>query len=261
MFEPTLQLLMALFLAAVLAGFIDAIAGGGGLITLPAMLLAGLPPLQALGTNKLQSLFGSGTASWNYARHGHVDIRARGPLALLAAAGAALGASAAAFIPASWLQLGLPLLLIGIAVYFALKPGHDEVARQRRLSPRAIALGFVPAMGVYDGLFGPGTGSLLMLGLVALAGYGMLAATAHTKLLNFGSNLGALVVFALTGAVVWKLGLVMAAGQVIGARLGSRFAMRHGARVIKPLLVTVSVLLAMRLLADPAHPLRQWLGL
>jgi uncharacterized membrane protein YfcA len=110
-------------------------------------------------------------------------------------------------------------------------------------------------------VFGPGTGSFLMLGFISLAGYGLLKATAHTKFLNFGSNVGAFAVFLAFGAVLWKVGLVMGAGQFLGAQLGSRFAMKQGARIIKPLLVTVSVTLAIRLLADPAHPLRVWLGM
>ena len=259
--ELALQLLLLLFLAALLAGFIDAIAGGGGMVTLPAMLLAGIPPLQALGTNKLQSLFGSASASWSYARHGHVDLRAQLPMALAAAAGAVLGALLASRVPADWLKLGLPFLLVGIALYFALKPDIGAVERHRRVSPFVFGLTFVPAIGLYDGIFGPGTGSFLMLGFVALAGFGILKATAHTKFLNFGSNVGAFAVFVCTGAVLWKVGLAMGAGQFLGAQLGSRFAMRHGTRVIKPLLVTVSILLAVRLLADPTHPLRVWLGI
>ncbi|GGD50012.1 TSUP family transporter [Pseudoxanthomonas indica] len=261
MFEATLQILCWLFLAGLLAGFIDAIAGGGGMVTIPAMLLAGIPPLQALGTNKLQSLFGSGSASWSYARHGHVDLKQQGPMALCAAAGAVLGALLATLIPADWLKLVLPFLLIAIAIYFGLKPNLGSVDRHRRMSEHAFAFGFVPVIGFYDGMFGPGTGSFLMLGFVALAGYGLLKATAHTKFLNFGSNVGAFAVFLLTGSVLWKVGLVMGAGQFIGAHLGSRFAMKQGARIIKPLLVTVSIALAIRLLADPAHPLRIWLGL
>ena len=261
MFEATLQILCWLFLAGLLAGFIDAIAGGGGMVTIPAMLLAGMPPLQALGTNKLQSLFGSGSASWSYARHGHVDLKKQGPMALCAAAGAVLGALLATLIPADWLKLVLPFLLIAIAIYFGLKPNLGSVDRHRCMSERAFAFGFVPVIGFYDGMFGPGTGSFLMLGFVALAGYGLLKATAHTKFLNFGSNVGAFAVFLLTGSVLWKVGLVMGAGQFIGAHLGSRFAMKQGARIIKPLLVTVSIALAIRLLADPAHPLRIWLGL
>ena len=134
------------------------------------------------------------------------------------------------------------------------------VERHHRISPRVFGLTFVPAIGFYDGVFGPGTGSFLMLGFVGLAGFGLLKATAHTKFLNFGSNVGAFGVFLASGAVLWKVGLVMGAGQFLGAQLGSRFAMRHGTRVIKPLLVTVSLLLALKLLAEPAHPLWAWLG-
>nr|WP_281383385.1 TSUP family transporter [Pseudoxanthomonas broegbernensis] len=249
-----------MFLAGLLAGFIDAIAGGGGMVTIPAMLLAGIPPLQALGTNKLQSLFGAGSASWAYARHGHVDLSAQWPMVLAAAAGAVLGALLATAMPVGWLRAVLPLLLLGIAVYFAFKPDIGAVERHRRIGPRLFGLTFVPAIGFYDGVFGPGTGSFLMLGFVGLAGFGILKATAHTKFLNFGSNVGAFAVFLAAGAVLWKVGLAMGAGQFLGAQLGSRLAMKQGARIIKPLLVSVSVLLALRLLADPAHPLRTWLG-
>lgn len=259
MSELAPQILALLFVAAMLAGFIDAIAGGG-MVTIPAMLLAGIPPLQVLGTNKLQALFGSGAASWSYARHGHVDLRAQWPMVLTAAAGAACGALLATVVPTDWLRIALPLLLVGIAVYFGFKPAADEVDRRQRISPLVFGLTFVPAIGLYDGVFGPGTGSFLMLSFVALAGFGILKATAHTKFINFGSNAGAFLVFLAHGAVLWQVGLLMGAGQWIGARLGSRFAMKQGARLIKPLLVTVSVLLALRLLADPTHPMRQWLG-
>ena len=260
MHELALHVLAWLFLAALLAGFIDAIAGGGGMVTIPAMLLAGIPPLQVLGTNKLQAVFGSATASLSYARHGHVDLRGQWPMALTAAAGAAGGALLATVMPTDWLQAVLPVLLVAIALYFGFKRGVGEIERHRRISPLLFGLTFVPAIGFYDGVFGPGTGSFLMLGFVSLAGFGILKATAHTKFLNFGSNAGSLLVFLVAGAVLWKVGLVMGVGQWIGARLGSRFAMRQGARVIRPLLVLVSIALALRLLADPAHPLRQWIG-
>ena len=176
-------------------------------------------------------------------------------LALLAGVGAGLWLPG---LPA-WPVLAV-LLLVGIALYFALKPDIGAVDRQQRMSPRAFGLTFVPAVGFYDGVFGPGTGSFLMLGFVSLAGFGLLKATAHTKFLNFGSNVGAFAVFLASGAVLWKVGLLMGAGQFLGAQLGSRFAMRHGTKVIKPLLVTVSLLLALKLLADPSHPLRTWPG-
>ncbi len=258
--DLTLQILLMLFAAGLVAGFIDAIAGGGGMITIPAMLLAGIPPLQVLGTNKLQSLFGAGSASLSYARHGHVDLRAQLPMAAAAAAGAVLGALLATVVPGGVLKALLPFLLLGIAAYFAFKPDVGDVDRQRRMGVATFTLTFVPVIGFYDGVFGPGTGSFLMLGFIALAGFGVLKATAHTKFINFGSNLGAFAVFVMFGAVLWKVGLVMGAGQVIGAQLGSRHAMRKGAAIIKPLLVVVSIALAIRLLWDPTHLLRLWLA-
>src|SRR5690606_29745607 len=173
-YELALQALAWLFLAALLAGFIDAIAGGGGMVTIPAMLLAGIPPLQVLGTNKLQAVFGSGAASWSYARGGHVDLRTQWRMALAAAAGAAGGALLATAMPTDWLRAVLPLLLVAIALYFGLKRGVGELERHRRISPLLFGLAFVPAIGFYDGVFGPGTGSFLMLGFVSLAGFGIL---------------------------------------------------------------------------------------
>ncbi len=255
------QLFALLFAAAFLAGFIDSIAGGGGMITIPAMLIAGIPPLETLGTNKLQSLFGSGSASLAYARHGHVSLREQLPMAAMAALGAALGAILATVVPGDVLKAVLPFLLVAIALYFAVKPSLGDADKAQRMTPVLFSLTLVPAIGFYDGVFGPGTGSFFMLAFIALAGFGVLKATAHTKFLNFGSNLGAFIVFVLYGAVLWKVGLLMGAGQFAGAQVGSRFAMKNGATIIKPLLVVTCIALAIKLLADPAHPLRVWLGL
>lgn len=260
MVDVTLQILLLLFLAAFVAGFIDAIAGGGGMITIPAMLIAGIPPLEALGTNKLQSLFGSGSATVAYAGAGHVEVRRQLPMAALAAIGAAFGAALATVIPGEALRAVLPFLLLGIALYFALKPSIGDVDKHRRLSELAFTLSVVPLIGFYDGVFGPGTGSFFMLAFVSLAGFGILKATANTKFLNFGSNAGAFAFFLGYGVVLWKVGITMGIGQFLGAQVGSRFAMRKGARIIKPLLVITSMALALRLLADPANPLRAWLG-
>ena len=253
------DLLLLLFAAAFLAGFIDSIAGGGGMITIPAMLLAGIPPLETLGTNKLQSLFGSGSASLAYARKGHVDLRGQLPMALMSALGAALGAVLATVIPGDALKTILPFLLVAIALYFAIKPSTGDLDKVRRMTPFLFSLTLVPLIGFYDGVFGPGTGSFFMIGFVTFAGFGILKATAHTKFLNFGSNLGSFIVFLLYGVVIWKVGLLMGAGQFAGAQVGSHFAMRKGAKIIKPLLVITSIALAIRLLADPTHPIRIWL--
>ena len=236
------------------------IAGGGGLIALPALLLAGFSPAEALGTNKLQGLFGTGSATLHYAAKGHVDLRRQLPSAALAFAGGIAGAFLATIVPGEFLRLVMPFVLIVIAFYFALKPNMDDVDRAERMSPFLFGLTVVPLIGLYDGVFGPGAGSFYMLAFVALAGYGVLKATAHTKLLNFASNLGGFSAFAFAGVVSWKIGLMMGVAQFLGARLGAALAIRNGARLIKPLLVVICLALAARLLIDPAHPLRLMFG-
>ena len=248
MFDQPIEILALLTIAAFLAGFVDAIAGGGGLITVPALLLAGVPPVTALGTNKLQGLFGSGSATLAYAARGHVDLGKQLPSAVLAFAGALAGAGLATILPGDILRQLLPFLLIAIALYFGFKKGLGDSDRAERLGPFWFMVGIVPAIGFYDGLFGPGTGSFFMLAFVALAGYGLLKATAHTKLLNFASNLGGLAGFVLAGAVLWKIGLLMGIAQFLGARLGATLAMKNGARIVRPLLVVTCVALAIRLL-------------
>jgi uncharacterized membrane protein YfcA len=253
--DLTLTLTLLLLAAAFMAGFVDSIAGGGGLIAVPALLLAGLSPVEALGTNKLQGLFGSASATVAYARKGHVDLKTQLAPAALSALGAALGALLATVIPGDVFRAFLPFLLVAIALYFALKPNMDDIDRARRLSAFLFGLIVVPLIGFYDGVFGPGTGSFFMLAFVALAGYGLLKATAHTKLLNFASNLGAFAVFAFVGVISWKIGLMMGAAQFAGAQTGSRLAMKNGARIIKPLLVITCVALAVKLISDPASTL------
>lgn len=247
-FEVSLQLLLLLALAAFLAGMVDAIAGGGGLITVPALLLAGADPVAALATNKLQGTFGAATAAVAYGRAGHVQLGEQAGMAAIAALGGAAGALVAHLVPADILRLIMPVVLIGIALFFALKPGLTDADRTQRMTPAVFAFAAVPLIAAYDGFFGPGTGSFYMLAFVMLAGFGVLKATAHTKLLNFASNLGSLVVFVAAGAVWWKVGLVMAVAQIAGAALGARLAMRVGARLIRPLLVITSGAMALRLI-------------
>ena len=248
MFEVAADLALLLVLAAFLAGFVDAIAGGGGLITVPALLLAGANPVEALATNKLQGTFGSATATIAYARAGQVDLRSQAGMAVVSGCAGAAGALVAHLIPAEVLRVIMPIVLVAVALFFALKPGLSDQDRVQRLSPAVFTFTAVPLIGAYDGFFGPGTGSFFMLGFVMLAGYGVLKATAHTKLLNFASNLGSLLVFVFSGSTWWIIGTAMALAQVAGASLGARLAMRIGARLIKPLLVITSTAMAARLL-------------
>ena len=247
LFDSTLLLLA---LAGFLAGFIDSIAGGGGLITIPALILSGMNPITALGTNKLQGLFGSATATIAYARGGHVDLKKQIPSALLSCLGAAIGAYTATLIAPKWFVTILPFILIAIALYFAFKRDLSDADKQARLTPFIFAATMVPIIGFYDGIFGPGTGSFFMLAFVSLAGYGVLKATAHTKLLNFASNFGAFIIFIGFGAINWKIGIVMGVMQIVGAKLGANLAMKNGSKIIKPLLVITCTALAIKLLMD-----------
>ena len=246
MFEVSLNLLTLLLGAAFLAGFIDAIAGGGGLITLPALLLAGAGPIEALSTNKVQGSFGAATAALSYARAGQVDLKAQRVPALIALISGLFGAVLATRLPTETLHLVIPVVLIGVALFFALKRGLSDKDQVARIKPELFMALFVPLIGTYDGMIGPGAGAFYMIGFVTLAGYGILKATAHTKLLNFASNIGGLAVFALFGSTWWLTGLAMGVAQVAGAALGAKLALRIGANMIRPLLVITSVALAVR---------------
>jgi uncharacterized membrane protein YfcA len=245
MIEPWLY--PVLTATAVLTGFIDAIAGGGGLIMMPALLFAGVPPLHALGTNKLQSSLGTATAFANFASKGLVDWRRHVGTIALVFAGASGGVLLVQQINSKALALLIPLLLLGVAIYVVASPRMDDDDAHQRLSPR----GYAPVatlIGAYDGFFGPGTGSFFTTTLVGLRGLGLTRATALTKLLNLTSNLASVLLFALGGKILWLLGLCMAAGAMLGGWLGSHTAMRFGARIIRPLLVALSLGLTARLL-------------
>ncbi|MGV1949902.1 TSUP family transporter [Agrobacterium vitis] len=261
MTDIAIQALIFLFFAAFVAGFVDAIAGGGGLITIPAMLIAGIPPLETLGTNKLQGMFGSASATIAYSRKGHVNLKKQLPMAAMSVLGGAIGAVIATYVPGDVLKALMPFLLVAIAAYFALKPNISDVDSHQRMTPFLFGLTLAPLIAIYDGVFGPGTGSFLMLAFVSLAGFGMLKATAHTKLLNFGSNVGAFLVFVFNGVVLWKIGIVMGIGQFLGAQTGSKLAMKSGAKIIKPLLIVTCIGLAIKLLLDPTNPVRVWMGI
>ena len=242
--------LFLLMLATVIAGFIDAIAGGGGLIVVPALMLAGLSPAQALATNKVQGIFGTLSAAVNYARLGLVEPRRQVlPVAICFAFGL-IGASLVTVIPTEALARLLPFLMIGLALFFLLRKGLDDTDRAARMRPGMFFVTLTPLIALYDGLFGPGTGSFFVIGLVTLVGHGMLRATAQSKMLNAGSNLGSLVGFALMGEPQWALGLILAVAAVIGATLGAHLAARVGARLIRPLLVVTSSAMAVKLLLD-----------
>ncbi|WP_220750307.1 MULTISPECIES: TSUP family transporter [Jannaschia] len=235
---------------ALLAGFVDAIAGGGGLLTVPGLVLAGADPVTAVATNKVQGIFSPLSAAIAYARAGLVDLSAQWPMALTAFGGSVAGALSVTLLPVETLRIGLPILLIGIALFVAFKPGLDDRPRLRRITPLLFGATLVPVVGFYDGLLGPGAGSFYMLGFVLLAGDGLLRATAQSKLLNVASNAGGLLTFAVIASPWWIAGLAMGAAAFTGAQIGARVASRRGARLIKPLLVTMTLAMACRLMWD-----------
>jgi uncharacterized protein len=242
-----------------IAGLVDAIAGGGGLLALPALLTAGLDPVTALATNKLQGSFGTGSAAIAFARKGYIEFRKSWLMVAATFAAAALGVVAVTYVPTQFLSALMPLMLIALALYFALSPKLGNVDAKPRITPEKFAVTAAPAVGFYDGVFGPGAGSFYLLSFVTLLGHGIIRATAHTKLLNFTSNVAALIVFALSGQVIWLVGIMMGLGQILGAQTGSHLAIRNGANIIRPLLVIVCCAMAVRLLINPANPLRQLL--
>jgi hypothetical protein len=243
-----LEIVCLLVAAAACAGFVDAIAGGGGLLTLPALLIAGLPPAEAIATNKLQGTFGVASSSFTFWRAGHIDFLQLAPVAAAVAVGAALGSLAVQWLDPAWLRLAVPIILLIVAAYFALAPQLGTGARKARLGRLAFALGVAAPIGAYDGFLGPGAGSMYLMAFVALYGADLLASIAGTKLLNLTSNVVALAIFAATGHVNYEVGLAMGVGQVLGARVGARTAMTHGARLIRPLVVVVSIAIAASLL-------------
>lgn len=246
-----------LFGVAVVAGCCDAIAGGGGLLTLPALLLAGLDPVSAIATNKLQGAAGSCSATVAFARRGLIRWREALPAALGAGLASVAGALCVSLLPKGFLNALVPVLLLGIAAYFATARRIRNEDATARISPALFAMTLAPAVGFYDGVFGPGAGSFYMIGFVTLLGLGVVRATAHTKLANAASNVCSLGLFAVQGVIVWPVGLAMAVGAFLGAQAGSVLAMRLGARLIRPLLVVIACAMALRLLSDPGNPLRR----
>lgn len=244
----SLDIAAILFLVALLAGFVDSIAGGGGLISIPALLWAGLSPVETLATNKAQAVFGSGTAAANFVHKGAVDLRAAAFAVICTFVGSAAGAVMVQELDNAFLERLIPVLLIGFALYFLFSPRVSDLDSQQRLSHPWFALLVGTSVGFYDGFFGPGAGTFFAMGYVSLLGFSLTRATAHTKLLNFTSNLAALLFFIPGGHVVWSTGLLMGAGQLIGAWIGSHMVMRHGAGLVRPVLVLVSIAVSIKLL-------------
>lgn len=224
----------AIFLATgVIAGFIDAIAGGGGIITIPVLLASGMPPHIALATNKLQGTFGSGMASINFIRKGFITWSEVMIGVMYTFIGAALGTYAILLMDASILAKIIPAMLVGIFIYTLLSPKMGENDRHAYLGSHLFFLVFGIGLGFYDGFFGPGTGTFWTIALVTLLGFNLKKATAQTKVMNFTSNIVSLAVFLWSGNVLILVGLMMGFGQIIGAYVGSNMVIKKEVKFIR----------------------------
>jgi uncharacterized membrane protein YfcA len=243
--EPLTIVLLSL--ASLGAGTVDAIAGGGGLITLPALLSAGLLPHAALGTNKGQSVWGSFAATVAFWRAGRIDRKQALYAFPLGFGGSYAGAMVVSSIDKDTLKPIVIAMLIGAAILLVVrKPSATEDTRSRPLVAAALAV----CIGAYDGFFGPGTGTFLIVGFVSLCGRSLVHASADAKVVNFGSNLAAVVVFTQRGLIHWDVALPMAVGQLAGGLIGAHFAMRGGERIVRVCVIAVSGAMIVKLALD-----------
>lgn len=237
------ELLVLLFFVAMLAGFIDTLAGGGGLITIPVLLLSGFPPVAALATNKLQGCVGSGSATLLLIRHGRLDFTRQRRHVVYAFSGAIVGTILIQFIAPDLLKSVIPIVLIAIASYFLFSALHNQKPTKERMSDRCYRSLVIPIIGFYDGMFGPGTGSFFSFSGVFFRGFGIIHATANAKLLNFSTNLASLLVFIVFGEVVWFAGMLMAIGQIFGAWIGAHILLKINPLYLKMLVVVVCLIM------------------
>ena len=252
--EISLEVIIFLILASGFAGFVDSIAGGGGLIQLPSLLISmpNTAPSLLLGTNKLPSFLGTLGATASYLRKVKPDFKLAFVMAVPAFIGSGLGASVATKIPKEAFKPIILFMLIVVALYTWRKKELGLVENFRFARRHQVGMGALAGLviGFYDGIFGPGTGSFLMLILVALLGFAFLQASVTAKIVNLATNLGAILVFGLNGKILWVLGLTMAIGNVIGGFLGARWALKGGSALIRKVFLVVTTLLILRLAYD-----------
>ena len=239
-----------LFATGLVAGFVDSIAGGGGLITLPVLLNLGIDPKLALGTNKLQATFGSGSATVHFAHAGTVALRECKRGFAITFISAALGTVLVQQLPRDVLTHVIPVLLVLVAIYVLLKPDLGATDAPPRMSRRWFDVGFGLLLGFYDGFFGPGTGTFWAMAFVLGLGFNLTRATGSTKVMNFASNLGSLLFFLPGRNVLVLPGLTMGLGQLLGARIGSQLVVTKGAKFIRPIFIAVVLAITARLFYD-----------
>ncbi|WP_028476990.1 TSUP family transporter [Nocardia sp. CNY236] len=245
----------ALVAGASVAGWIDAVVGGGGLVLIPILLitLPGLAPVKALGTNKVAALWGTATAAFIYIRRNGVDWRLGGVAIPLAALGASCGALLASAVNSDLLRPVVIVLMIGVGIFIVRAPefGSGDTAGVGPGTVRtAMAIALFPVIGLYDGLFGPGTGMFLIMSLAAILARDFLSSATLAKVVNTATNIGALIVFSLQGNVLWALGLVLAVANIFGSIVGSRMVLNNGTKFIRYALLAIVVVMGTKLSID-----------
>ncbi|HLR65361.1 MAG TPA: TSUP family transporter [Pseudogracilibacillus sp.] len=241
------QTLIILIGFGFLAAFIDSVVGGGGLIALPALLFTGLPPASAVATNKLASTMGSFTSTVTFWRSGQLDMRSISKIFPLTIIGAMIGAWLVSLMNPEVLKPLMLIMLLGVLVYTLLNKEWGDISRVKQLSLGKVILflSVIFFISLYDGFLGPGTGSFLMFAFLFI-GYDFLKAAGNAKLLNFGSNIGALVMFLMLGEVVFIYGFIMGFAQIAGAIVGSRFAIKKGSGYVRILYIVVTISLLLK---------------
>lgn len=240
-----INIIFVLLLFGFLAAFIDAVVGGGGLIALPALLFTGMNPATAIATNKLAGSIGSATSTWMFFKSGKIDLKQSMKWFPLAFFGSIIGAMTVHFINPNLLKPLMLIMLAIVAIYTILKKDLGSTAKEIRLT-KARKFGFMFVLlfiGFYDGFLGPGTGSFLIFAFVIIMGMDFLKAAGNAKLLNFGSNIGALIMFLFLGHVAILYGLIMGFAQILGAYCGAKFALKHGSHYVRILFITVTIIL------------------
>jgi uncharacterized membrane protein YfcA len=251
--QLTWGMLLLVVIAAFCAGWIDAVVGGGGLLQLPALLLIpGISPVQALATNKLASVFGTATSSATYYRRAKPDIRTALPMAAIALIGSFGGAAVATVLPPAAFKPIIVIALLVVALFTAFRPQMGAATQLRFHGRRHHIMAGAAGLGIgfYDGMIGPGTGTFLVITLVALLGYDFLQASAKAKIVNLATNIGALLLFIPHGAVLWLLGAILAVANVAGSYLGSRMAISKGTTFIRVVFLVVVIALIAKLGVD-----------
>lgn len=246
--ELSFELLALLLMVAAVAGFIDAIAGGGGLLTIPALMFTGASPVQAIATNKLQACFGSFTATRFFIKQKLVIPKQQIGGIIAASIGAIIGALAIQSFNPDILITVLPFALIIIAIYLLLAKNFGQAAATSKLKKSTFNATFITGVGFYDGLFGPGTGTFFTLSYCKMRAMNLIQATAHAKLMNFTTNIVSLFIFMLSEQIIWQVGLAMALGQIIGAQLGAATAIKQGTHFIRYMTVAVCIAMSISLL-------------